>query len=67
MLIGVERDRQRRGYTSSGDSGMEISMLGHISFLTFYLHEIILYIFQEKEHYIIRKNFALGPNLRITS
>ena len=29
-LFGVEMDRRRRGYTSSGDSGMESNLLTHI-------------------------------------
>ena len=33
ILFGVEMDRRRRGYTSSGESGMESNLLRYLFFV----------------------------------
>ena len=35
LVTGVEMDRQRRGYTSSGESGMKSSLLRYLFFFSF--------------------------------
>ena len=37
ILFGVEMDRGRRGYTSSGESGMKSSLLRYLFIFFFFL------------------------------